>query len=118
MNEIDFNNRMLELDASEICDKRGEFDLYVCDRCHEFKATTCIDKGVNPLIIQCDKCKNGVGCMHNVRTFDHADISVVYQEWRRPTYSEFKKMGERMQKQILSGVLILDERKRNIKQYL
>lgn len=118
MTEFEFDEKMLELDALDVYDGRGTFDLYVCDRCNEFKVTTYKDKGVTPFIIQCDKCKSGVGCMKHVRSFDNVKESVVYYEWRRPTFAEFQEMGDRMKEHVLSGGLVLDKNPRNINGYL
>lgn len=105
MNQKEYEAVISDLEKSYLPDKRGRYDLYVCNKCGEFIVTCCQDKGYTLDIIQCPLCSFGL--MHYKRSFENADSSVKYLVWRRPTYEEFAEMSEKMKEQVLNGMLII-----------
>lgn len=105
MNQQEYEAAITELEKTYLPDKRGRYDLYVCNKCGEFIVTTCQDKGYTLDIIQCPHCSFGL--MHFKRSFYNADSAVKYHVWRRPTYEEFVEMSDRIKEQVLNGMLIV-----------
>lgn len=106
MTEEEYSIALQNLDNSNIEDHRKDYDLYVCDKCREFKITTCDNKGYAPMLFQCNHCSFGI--MRYKRTTKHVKPTVVLSHWRRPTYKEFCEMSPRLQRQVLDGLLIND----------
>lgn len=101
-----YDKMAASIEAANIYDGRGTFDVYKCNRCGFSIVTTYKDKGVTPYTISCKKC--GVGTMFHTETLalPHPDADVI--NWIRPTFNQFKKMQPGAQEHILNGGLIME----------
>lgn len=101
-----YDKMAVSIEAANIYDGRGTFDVYKCNRCGFSIVTTYKDKGVTPYTISCKKC--GVGTMFHTETLalPHPDTDVI--NWIRPTFNQFKKMQPGAQEHILNGGLIME----------
>ena len=53
-----YNNMVASIEDAKIYDGRGEYNLYECNKCNNYKVTLYKDKGVTPFIMRC-KCGGG-----------------------------------------------------------
>lgn len=56
-----YNNMVASIEDAKIYDGRGEYNLYECNKCNNYKVTLYKDKGVTPFIM---RCKCGGDMMH------------------------------------------------------
>lgn len=50
-----YNSMVASIEDAKIYDGRGEYNLYECNKCNNYKVTLYKDKGVTPFIMRC-KC--------------------------------------------------------------
>lgn len=56
-----YNSMIASIEDAKIYDGRGEYNLYECNKCNNYKVTLYKDKGVTPFIM---RCKCGGDMMH------------------------------------------------------
>lgn len=56
-----YNSMVASIEDAKIYDGRGEYNLYECNKCNNYKVTLYKDKGVTPFIM---RCKCGGDMMH------------------------------------------------------
>lgn len=47
-----YNSMVASIEDAKIYDGRGEYNLYECNKCNNYKVTLYKDKGVTPFIFQ------------------------------------------------------------------
>ena len=59
-----YNSMVASIEDAKIYDGRGEYNLYECNKCNNYKVTLYKDKGVTPFIMRC-KCGGDSEGMRN-----------------------------------------------------
>lgn len=76
-----YNNMVASIEDAKIYDGRGEYNLYECNKCNNYKVTLYKDKGVTPFIMRC-KCGGDMK-----QTLEEAvnEIGGVHPDWDKIT---------------------------------
>lgn len=71
------------IEDAKIYDGRGEYNLYECNKCNNYKVTLYKDKGVTPFIMRC-KCggdmmhtKSSIKYMQLKFSLSHPTITII-----------------------------------------
>ena len=76
-----YNNMVASIEDAKIYDGRGEYNLYECNKCNNYKVTLYKDKGVTPFIM---RCKCGGDMMHTKSSKQAPPSYVKVHNWVRP----------------------------------
>lgn len=85
---------------------RGEYNLYECNKCNNYKVTLYKDKGVTPFIM---RCKCGGDMMHTKSSKQAPPSYVKVHNWVRPSLKQTMSLSKGMRNHILNGGLILED---------
>lgn len=98
-----YNNMVASIEDAKIYDGRGEYNLYECNKCNNYKVTLYKDKGVTPFIM---RCKCGGDMMHTKSSKQAPPSYVKVHNWVRPSLEQTMSLSEGMRNHILNGGLI------------
>lgn len=101
-----YNNMVASIEDAKIYDGRGEYNLYECNKCNNYKVTLYKDKGVTPFIM---RCKCGGDMMHTQSSKQAPPSYVKVHNWVRPSLEQTMSLSESMRNHILNGGLILED---------
>lgn len=101
-----YNSMVASIEDAKIYDGRGEYNLYECNKCNNYKVTLCKDKGVTPFFI---RCKCGGDMMHTKSSKQAPPSYVKVYNWVRPNLEQTMSLSEGMRNHILNGGLILED---------
>lgn len=76
-----YNSMVASIEDAKIYDGRGEYNLYECNKCNNYKVTLYKDKGVTPFIM---RCKCGGDMMHTKSSKQAPPSYVKVYNWVRP----------------------------------
>lgn len=94
------------IEDAKIYDGRGEYNLYECNKCNNYKVTLYKDKGVTPFIM---RCKCGGDMMHTKSSKQAPPSYVKVHNWVRPSLKQTMSLSKGMRNHILNGGLILED---------
>ena len=83
-----YNNMVASIEDAKIYDGRGEYNLYECNKCNNYKVTLYKDKGVTPFIM---RCKCGGDMMHTKSSKQAPPSYVKVHNWVRPSLEQTMK---------------------------
>lgn len=101
-----YNSMVASIEDAKIYDGRGEYNLYECNKCNNYKVTLYKDKGVTPFIM---RCKCGGDMMHTKSSKQAPPSYVKVYNWVRPNLEQTMSLSEGMRNHILNGGLILED---------
>ena len=101
-----YNSMVASIEDAKIYDGRGEYNLYECNKCNNYKVTLYKDKGVTPFIM---RCKCGGDMMHTKSSKQALPSYVKVYNWVRPNLEQTMSLSEDMRNHILNGGLILED---------
>lgn len=99
-----YSEMVLTIESANIYDGRGEYDLYECDKCRNYKITLYTVKGVTPFMIRCE-CG---GFMQHTKSYRSVPDYIRVFRWKRPTLEETMILSEGLIEHVLKGGLVLD----------
>ena len=73
-----YNSMVASIEDAKIYDGRGEYNLYECNKCNNYKVTLYKDKGVTPFIM---RCKCGGDMMHTKSSKQAPPSYVKVHNW-------------------------------------
>lgn len=80
-----YNSMVASIEDAKIYDGRGEYNLYECNKCNNYKVTLYKDKGVTPFIM---RCKCGGDMMHTKSSKQAPPSYVKVYNWVRPNLEQ------------------------------
>ena len=95
-----YNSMVASIEDAKIYDGRGEYNLYECNKCNNYKVTLYKDKGVTPFIM---RCKCGGDMMHTKSSKQAPPSYVKVYNWVRPNLEQTMSLSEGMRNHILHG---------------
>lgn len=104
--EKQYNKIVTDIEKAAIYDGRGEYNLYECNKCNNYKVTLYKDKGVTPFIIRCE-C--GGEMMHTKSSKQALPSYVTVHNWVRPTLEQTLRLSQGLRDHVLGFGLMLEE---------
>lgn len=102
MTEQEYNKLCREFEDARMYDGRGTTDIYVCEKMRLALQSVYVDKGVTPFTLECRCCKGTMFHRHTVQGVTKSP----HIRWVRPTYEQFKKLPNYLQKHVMDGGLV------------
>ena len=101
-----YNNMVASIEDAKIYDGRGEYNLYECNKCNNYKVTLYKDKGVTSFIM---RCKCGGDMMHTKSSKQAPPSYVKVHNWVRPSLKQTMSLskGMRINKNIMKKILLI-----------
>lgn len=93
-----YNSMVASIEDAKIYDGRGEYNLYECNKCNNYKVTLYKDKGVTPFIM---RCKCGGDMMHTKSSKQAPPSYVKVYNWVRPNLEQTMSLSEGMRNHII-----------------